>query len=106
MINFLKSLLSSAPEPDYASLVNEGALILDVRTAREYASGHIKGSVNIPVDKLSPTHKDLKNKNRAVITCCASGARSAAAARMLKSSGFDAVHNGGPWHQLQRKILN
>ncbi len=106
MIQFLKSLFRSAPEPDYATLVREGAMIVDVRTAREYSSGHIKGSVNVPVDAISASHKSLSNKNKVVITCCASGMRSAAAAKMLRSHGFEQVHNGGPWHTLQRKIMN
>ncbi len=106
MIKFLKSLFTSAPEPDYATLVREGALILDVRSAREYAGGHIKGSVNIPVDKISGTHKELKKKDQTIITCCASGMRSASAARVLRDSGFDSVYNGGPWHTLQRKIMD
>ena len=104
MIKFLKSLFSTAPEPDYSTLVREGAVILDVRSAREYAAGHIKGSVNVPVDMIGNGHKSLSNKKQTVITCCASGMRSGAAAKMLRANGFEQVHNGGPWHTLQRKI--
>lgn len=37
---------------DYADLVKQGAVIVDVRSKSEYAGGHIKGSLNIPVDQL------------------------------------------------------
>ena len=48
--------------------------------------------------------KHLKDKNRPIITCCASGARSAMAKRLLKSQGYTQVYNGGGWNRLQSKI--
>jgi len=53
MIETLKKIFGLGPSADYAQLVKEGAIILDVRTKGEYASGHISGSVNISVDQLS-----------------------------------------------------
>jgi phage shock protein E len=50
MLSLLKKLFSSAPAVDYKELVKGGAIILDVRSKGEYAGGHIKGSMNIPVD--------------------------------------------------------
>ncbi|MBP8067673.1 MAG: rhodanese-like domain-containing protein [Pedobacter sp.] len=47
----------------------------------------------------------LTNKNKAIITCCASGMRSASAKSILKSSGYAEVHNGGGWSSLQSKII-
>ena len=49
MLNLFKNMFSSAPEVDYAALVKKGALIIDVRTPGEFKSGHIKGSINIPL---------------------------------------------------------
>lgn len=89
---------------DFAQLVKEGALILDVRTRGEYASGHIRGSVNISLEKLGKNLHQLKHKNKAVITCCASGMRSSSAKSILKANGFTAVYNGGGWQSLQNKI--
>jgi rhodanese-related sulfurtransferase len=82
-------------------VISSGALILDVRTKGEYQSGHLKNSINIPIDKLPQNIKKL-NKNKPVITCCASGARSASARRMLKSEGFEQVYNGGSWYTLRK----
>ena len=101
IFNFIKSLLGSAT--DFKKLVENGALIVDVRTAAEYQKGHIKGSVNIPVDQIKSKAEQLKAKNKSVITCCKSGARSGMAKSILKAQGVD-VHNGGPWNVLQQKL--
>ncbi|MBV5314704.1 MAG: rhodanese-like domain-containing protein [Prolixibacteraceae bacterium] len=89
---------------DYAQLVKEGAIILDVRTKGEFGSGHIRGSVNIPVDQLGKNLQKFKDKKRPIITCCESGMRSASAKGILKSNGFINVHNGGRWMSLNNKI--
>lgn len=91
------------PKANYRELIENGAQIIDVRTRGEYASGHIKGSINIPLNELSSQIKKLK-KDKAIITCCASGMRSASAKAQLKSLGFEEVHNGGGWYSLQNKI--
>lgn len=104
MINTLKNLFGFGPKVNYADLVKRGAIILDVRSKGEYAGGHIKGSLNIPVDTLSNTLSKLKDKNQPIITCCASGMRSASAKSILKSNGFTKVYNGGGWSSLQNKI--
>ena len=89
---------------DYAQLMAEGAIIIDVRTKGEFETGHIKGSVNIPVNNLAANIHKLKAKNKPIITCCASGARSGAAKSILKSQGYTRVYNGGSWFSLDRKI--
>ena len=104
MIQAIKNLLGLGPKVDYSELVKQGAIILDVRNKGEYEGGHIKGSLNIPVDSLSNNIKKFKDKNKTIITCCASGARSAMAKGILKSNGFSSVHNGGSWHSLKNKI--
>jgi len=104
MINTLKQLLGFGPKTDFAALVKEGAIILDVRTKNEYETGHIKGSINIAVDTLQNNIGKLKDKTKPVITCCASGMRSASAKSILKSNGFTQVYNGGGWSSLQNKI--
>lgn len=103
MIQFFKDLLGSAPAVDYAEMVKQGAQIIDVRSRGEYAGGHIKGSVNIPLDELSMNLNKIK-KDKPVITCCASGMRSASARGVLMSKGYTEVHNGGGWAGLQSKL--
>ncbi|MEP6794723.1 MAG: rhodanese-like domain-containing protein [Saprospiraceae bacterium] len=103
MFESIKNLLGFETAKQ-APLDTKGAVILDVRTKSEYASGHIKGSVNIPLEQLSSVPDKLKDKNKPVITCCASGIRSASAMRFLKSNGYTNVQNGGGWKSLQSKI--
>lgn len=101
MLSLIKNLFG--PGTDYKTLIAEGAVIVDVRTPGEFRGGHIKGSVNIPVDSIRQHVNDLKKKGKPVITCCASGMRSSSAAAILKSAGIEA-HNGGSWMSLQQKI--
>lgn len=103
MLNTLKNALGFGPKVDYKELVKKGAQIVDVRTHSEYASGHVKGSVNIPLNELSSQVNKIK-KNVPIITCCASGMRSASAKSKLSVLGFKEVHNGGGWMSLNRKV--
>ena len=103
MFESIKSLLG-IKTINYAQLVNDGAIILDVRTSGEFSTGHIKGSINIPINSLAHNLAKLKAKNKPVITCCASGMRSASAKSILQSNGFSDVYNGGSWYQLNMKI--
>jgi len=88
---------------DLQEVISSGAVILDVRTKAEFQSGHLRNSVNIPLDNLQGNLKKL-NKSRAIVTCCASGARSGAARRILKANGYTDVHNGGSWKSLEKYI--
>ena len=103
MLNKIKQILGMGKAVDYAELVKQGAIILDVRSTAEYAGGHIKGSINIPLPVLAGNLAKL-TPGKAIITCCASGMRSASARTILKSNGFMDVHNGGGWSSLQHKI--
>ena len=88
---------------DFKQLVQNGAVIVDVRTPAEFQGGHIKGSINVPLQSLQGSMSKIP-KNKTVITCCASGMRSASAKSFLKSAGYSEVHNGGGWMSLKGKI--
>ena len=103
MLETIKNMLGLGPKVDYKELIKNGAQIVDVRTKAEYQQGHIKGSINIPLNNLSNHYASLK-KDKPVITCCASGVRSAQGKNILKSNGFTQVYNGGGWMSLQGKI--
>jgi rhodanese-related sulfurtransferase len=104
MLNTIKNLFGFGPNVEFAELVKQGAIIIDVRSKGEYAGGHINCSVNIPVDQIGSHIVKLKSKNIPIITCCASGMRSASAKRILNSNGLSEVYNGGPWGRLRNKI--
>ncbi|MBN8568302.1 MAG: rhodanese-like domain-containing protein [Ignavibacteria bacterium] len=102
-MQFLKKFFGLGPKADFKELFNNGATIVDVRTKSEYHSGNIKGSLNIPLDIL-PNSLSKINRDKPVITCCASGMRSASAKRILKNNGYTEVYNGGGWTNLLMKI--
>lgn len=104
MINKLKELLGIKPPVDFKQLLNEGAVIVDVRSKAEYAGGHIKDSKNIPLPALTANPNILKDKSKPVITCCASGMRSASAKNVLQANGYTNVYNGGGWSGLKSKL--
>lgn len=104
MLDLIKKLFSSGPKTDYSELHKNGAVILDVRSKGEYKGGHIPGSRNIPLNTLNGNLKNIKSKDHPIITCCASGMRSATAKNILQSNGYTNVYNGGGWRSLQNKI--
>ncbi|MBQ3111638.1 MAG: rhodanese-like domain-containing protein [Firmicutes bacterium] len=68
-----------------------GALLLDVRTAAEYRSGHIPGSVHLPQQQLGRIEQLAPDKNTPLFTYCASGARAKNAAESLRLRGYKQV---------------
>jgi|TARA_B110000495_G_C22479627_1_gene296416 phage shock protein E len=88
---------------NFKQLINDGAIIIDVRSAQEFQGGHVKQSKNIPLNELNIKYKSLK-KNKTIITCCALGMRSGSAVNFLKSQGFEKVYNGGGWMHLNGKV--
>jgi rhodanese-related sulfurtransferase len=75
-------------------LMNQGAVLVDVRSQAEYASGHILDSRHLPQEQLGQASETLKRfKDKVVIACCESGMRSGAATRVLKTQGFTNVVN-------------
>lgn len=75
-------------------LINDEALVLDVREDKEWAAGHIPHAKHIPLGQLSSRLNELeKHKGKPVVISCRSGHRSARACALLKKSGFENVHN-------------
>ena len=79
---------------DTVRLMNQGALLLDVRSQAEYEAGHIIDARHVPQDDVAKAGESLKRfKDKVVITCCESGLRSGAVARTLRTQGFTKVVN-------------
>lgn len=73
-------------------LINSrNAIIVDVRTPEEFASGSLPGARNVPVDKFDQKLRELK-KDKPVIVVCASGSRAGRAAAQLRAGGFGEVY--------------
>lgn len=74
-------------------LLNQGkTVVLDVRTPEEFAKGHLRAALNIPLQELDSRLGEL-DKGRAVLVMCASGVRSAKGAAQLRRAGFADVHS-------------
>ena len=80
-----------------------GAVILDVRTQREWDSGHVENSVHIPLNELKNRVGEVKALNKPIIACCKSGVRSAKAAKFLNLNNIDAI-NGGGWVRIKNQL--
>ena len=79
-----------------------GAVIIDVRTKPEYQAGHIQGSLNIPLDRITGEIEKIRELKKPVVTVCRSGARSGVARSILAANGIEAF-NGGAWTSLKAK---
>jgi rhodanese-related sulfurtransferase len=82
-----------------ATLVNDGAFLVDVRTPGEFAEGNVKGSVNIPLDQVQNQLAKFKAKEN-IVVFCRSGNRSGQAKAILEQNGFNNVTNGGTWQDI------
>ena len=105
MGTLFKLFFGASPEggSDIPELIRNGAVVIDVRTAQEFATGHISGSVNIPYDQIDRLSGDVE-KDRPIILYCHSGGRSAAAKRMLEQSGYSRVIDGGGLNRMQKLL--
>ena len=81
------------------ALKEQGAMLVDVRSAAEFASGNAPGSVNIPLGELTTRLKEIPT-SAPVVLCCASGTRSGMAKMVLKKNGYKNVFNVGKWSNL------
>jgi rhodanese-related sulfurtransferase len=82
------------PQEYQASFAKTNHLLVDVRTAEEFRSGHIPGAKNIALQDL-PQQMDKLPKDKPIVLYCRSGARSNNAAQMLTKAGFTNVHDLG-----------
>ena len=85
-----------------SSMIKAGARIVDVRTPDEFADGAYPGAINVPLATLQARLGELEPKGKPVVLYCASGARSAQAARLLKLAGFTDVINAGGIDDMPR----
>lgn len=77
--------------------------IVDVRTPAEFMGGHVKGSINFPLQELPDRVDEVKALPQPVLFCCASGNRSGQATNFMKSMGVE-CSNGGSWLNVNSKL--
>lgn len=94
-MGFFQKLFGKGNRDELKEMLDNGALLIDVRSSDEFSSGHAAKAIDIPLQMLVQSTSKLKGKN--VITVCKSGARSAMAVTLLKKEGVNAF-NGGAWN--------
>ena len=102
-MNIFKQLFGGSEPVDLKSIIEEGALLADVRTPGEFAQGHVKGSVNIPLDLVAAKLPEFKNQKN-IVVFCRSGNRSSQAKAILEQNGFTNVTNGGSWQDVKEFV--
>lgn len=99
MFDIFKKMFGQTDNSELLKVLDNKPYFVDVRTPAEYASGSVKGSVNIPLSNLLAQIKKFKNK-KSIVVFCRTGARSGSAKRILEQNGFENVINGGSWQNV------
>ncbi len=102
-MSIFQQLFGAGRTTDLKELIEQGAFLVDVRTPAEFKDGHVKGSVNIPLNTIPSQLSKFKNKKN-IIVCCLSGGRSSQAKSILEQNGFSNVINGGPWSYVNQFV--
>ncbi len=82
-------------------VLEQGAVVIDARSAMEFSGGHHQGALNYPVGDAAKAVKALRDKRRPVVIYCASGARSRRLAEALRKAGFERVLDLGPMGNME-----
>jgi phage shock protein E len=85
---------------DLEQMIQAGAKIIDVRSPEEFSEEAYPNAVNIPVDEMMGRMSEFGEKDKPLVLYCASGARSAYAARILKNAGYTNVVNAGGLYDM------
>jgi len=96
---------------DAVKLINNDAVVLDMRSAESYSRGHIVGARNVPMDELDGHLEKLARfKSKPVVAVCDAGITSSKAVNTLRNSGFESVYNlkGGmnAWGQAGLPVVS
>ncbi len=83
-------------------MIENGALLVDVRTAQEYVAEHLEGAINIPHDQTNTLMAAIGNdKQREVVFYCRTGNRVGKAMVILKSKGYTGIFNAKSFTTLK-----
>lgn len=100
-MNFFSAIFGGSDNTKLTEAIKEGALLVDVRSAGEFASGTVKGAINIPLDKIESQLAKFKGKKN-IVVFCRSGNRSGQAKSILEQNGIQNVINGGTYSNVSQ----
>lgn len=102
-MGFFSAIFGKKNNSELKEVIQDGAFLVDVRSASEFASGSVKGAVNIPLDKIGNQLTKFKNKKN-IVVFCRSGNRSGQAKGILEKNGYENVINGGTWSNVNQYV--
>ncbi|WP_065188501.1 rhodanese-like domain-containing protein [Shewanella woodyi] len=102
LLSISQSSLAADKNPQTAwSKIDAGALVVDVRTAQEFTTGHLDNAINIPFETIAEGLNKLNvDKEREIVLYCRSGRRSGIANDTLIEKGYTNTYNGGGYKML------
>ena len=103
LFDFFSNANINAGVAEYETI--DGAVLLDVRTVAEYHDGHIDGSVNLPLDRISSIENIVEDKTTPLYVHCYSGSRSGQAVAYLKQMGYTNAKNIGGISNYRGKVV-
>jgi phage shock protein E len=80
--------------------LRRGAIIIDVRTASEFDQGKVRGSINIPTDRIDINLRRIAHMHRPIIICSDSDSENERVISFLKANGVKEIYNGGHWTRM------
>jgi phage shock protein E len=84
--------------------LKNGAILIDVRTAGEFAAGHLDGAINLSSDEFSQIATVVKDKNHTILLYCQSGARATVVCSRLRGMGYSDVSNIGSYSRTRKVV--
>lgn len=85
--------------------LSKGALLIDVRSAGEFSSGHLRNAKNLPLDQMETLAPGaLKEKGQVLLLHCQSGMRSRVAQRKLQQLGYAKAFNVGSYARAAQVV--
>ena len=80
--------------------LRNGAVIIDIRTAHEFDQGKVRGSINIPMDRLTINLQRIRQLRQPIVICSDSESENEKAINFLKANGVKEILNGGTWTRM------
>ena len=104
LILFKTFSIFKKPDNNTEKFIEDGAIIIDVRTESEFKSGNIENSINVPLKDLIYRVNEF-SKEKKYITVCTVGMKAESAKKFFERKGFQ-VLNGGRWSSLKDLKIN
>ncbi|MCS6934555.1 MAG: rhodanese-like domain-containing protein [Chitinophagales bacterium] len=106
-MGFIQKLFGLTTKTDtrLEDALNNGAMLIDVRTPAEFKQGSVPGAINIPVEVIAEQTNRIP-RHQPVVVFCRSGNRSERAKNILETKGYKNVLNGGSWQNVAQLLQN